>query len=165
MLQQMTRFFLHTTSGKLVGAVLVTLIVGYGLRVYFFDMPKLEKKAAAQVGVETLEEMGDALDEAYSAKGDALLSELPEVTGWYPQSIMCGRRIELPTTRDAIWETLKTPKDGGTEFQYRFESEDGAFKLLARRDSDCDGTYAVWLLQGSVSSVLGRQLTAQNIQE
>ena len=156
--------FLKTTTGRIVAVVLLAMLAAYAVRVVLVDMPAMEAKEAMGSGRDMLESMADHLAEAID-DGTAPKT-LPTLTQWYPADIPCAADAPMPPTRDKIWDIMGLPTDGGpTQFQYRFQQRDGVFELRARRDSDCDGHYAVWLLEQRGSGVLGRKITAQNIHE
>ena len=162
MLDRAGHFFFKTFSGRLVLLVLVSLGVAYGARVVLVDQPAAAQKERAGAGAATLEAMGDALADRDDASG------LPELTQWYPARLPCATAALFGEPRAPIWDELKLPAaTEESEFQYRFKLDDpdGAYRVWVRRDSDCDGIYAVWQLQGRVGQTLGREVNGQNILE
>lgn len=157
-------FLFKTNSGRLLLVALVAALAAYAARVVLVDIPAQEAKNASGVGADNLEAMGEALSEALDERAD-VAAELPARTQWYPVDVPCGAEAPYAGPRDAVWDLLRLPKTGKTQFQYRFEFAAGEVKMRARRDSDCDGFYAVWLLEGDANSTLGQDITAQNILE
>ena len=164
MLQNITRFFLRTTTGRILLAVGLAMGVAYLVRLAVVDAPANVAKEAAQVGAQTLDAMADRLTEANDSPSKPTL---PAITQWYPADIPCGADAQWPQPRDPVWDLLGLPTDDSrTAFQYRFRMlDEDAFEILARRDSDCDGHYAIWRLEDGGTRVLGRDVTAQNVLE
>lgn len=163
MFQKVFHFFFRTTTGKVAGLLILALAAGYAARVALVDLPEFERKQAARAGQETIEAMADRLVQATSERP----VDLPGRSEWYPADLPCDAKVGFTTPRAAVWDLLGAPSEGFTEFQYRFtlHGESGDFTLYARRDSDCDGLYAVWRLDWNVRGVLGREIAAQNILE
>lgn len=165
MFDKVSSFLFQTTSGRILLVVLGALLAGYGARIVLVDLPAMEAKEAAGVGSASVERMADALAEAVDEAPD-LDKTFPELTSWYPENIPCGADAPMTTPRDKIWDVMKMPSsDTRTEFQYRFQKVGERVRIIARRDSDCDGHFAVWQLEQRTSGLLGREITAQNIQE
>lgn len=167
MLENVSKFFLHTTTGRIVSLALLVIGVAYAARVYYVDLPAMREKEQRASGIESIEKMADALEAAIAEQGEELAKSLPERTGWYPTDLPCGTSIPFGEQRDPVWDVLGPEVGKQTTFQYRFEFEDGKFRLLSRRDTDCDGFFAVWIVEGRTdwTSVLGRTTEAQNVKE
>ncbi len=164
-MNKIAAFFWRTRTGRILLVVGAAMGVAYGLRVALVDLPAMRAKEAARIGAATLEEMGERLADALDTAEDKPL-DLPTLTEWYPANVPCAADAPLPMPREAVWDVLGLPADDSrTKFQYRFQKNGAGYEIRARRDSDCDGLYAVWLLSMSSSGVLGREVTAQNIQE
>ena len=157
-MERLTHFFLKTNSGRLVLLILLALAAAYAARVVLIDMPAHEAKAAAAEGAETLEAMDERIE-------DMTADALPELTSWYPEPVPCGATADLSAKRDALWSQLGLAEQGPTAFQYRLRRSGEKVEVHARRDSDCDGFYAIWTLSTKVGSALGGEITAQNILE
>ncbi len=162
-------FLLKKPLGQ--GILIASLVVlsAYAGRLYYVDLPKMQMEEAAKAGPEQLEASASALNDAMSAAANktAFVDSLPKMTEWYPASLPCDASADYPAPRDAVWDTLQLPKDGKTEFQYRFNRHDTGFVIRARRDSDCDGVYVVHTLRGGTdwSAVVGTKLTSENFDE
>jgi hypothetical protein len=167
MLQKLVHFITQTNTGRLIVVALALVLGAYAARLYFVDLPAREEKAAAAAGSETIDAMADRLEQAISERGEEMAEKLPARTAWYPETLPCAAEVKFGTPSDPIWSTLGVKSEQKTAFQYRFEYSDDRFVIRARRDSDCDGIYAVWTLEGRTdwSAVLGRTIEAQNSKE
>lgn len=167
MLQNLTHFLTQTNTGRLLVVALALLLGAYGARLYFVDMPARQEKEQAAAGSERIEAMADALEDVIGERGAEMGEGLPTRTAWHPADLPCAARKKFGTPNDPVWGTLGVDPEEETAFQYRFEYSDEQFVIRARRDSDCDGLYAIWTLEGHTdwSGLLGRTVRAQNSDE
>ena len=164
MLDRARHFFLRTNSGRAVIVVLAAMGLAYVARIVLVDLPAMEEKERADSGAQMLESMADTLTDLLDERDD-VQGELPALTEWYPATVPCAAETTMTRPRDAVWDLLQLPADRPTQFQYRFQFDAPEFKMWARRDSDCDGFYAVWLLEQRGAIAISRDVTAQNIRE
>lgn len=164
MLKRATNFLIKTNTGRLLIVVLLALLGAYAARVILVDIPAMEEKERADSGAQMLESMADTLTDLLDERDD-VQGELPALTEWYPATVPCAAETTMTRPRDAVWDLLQLPADRPTQFQYRFQFDAPEFKMWARRDSDCDGFYAVWLLEQRGAIAISRDVTAQNIRE
>ena len=167
MSNRVVQYFRNSPTAGIITVGLLIVGAFYAARLYYVDVPKLEQKAESQAGAERLEAMADALEEYIGAEGKAAAASLPARTDWYPRELPCAGEVAFGAADSPIWATMKVEADETTAFQYRFEYLEDHFVLRARRDSDCDGLYAVWVLEGRTdwSALLGRTTSAQNVRE
>ena len=159
-------FLFKKPSGQALLVGLLVAATAYGARLYYVDLPRKQEVGRAQAGPAQLEAMAEALDAAMSSAPDrdAFVETLPKITQWYPADIPCDGAGSFSPTRAPVWDTLALPKDGESEFQYRFDRHGTGFVLRSRRDTDCDGIYVVHTLRAASdwASVVGTKLTSQN---
>jgi len=103
------------------------------LKYVLIDVPKKETARVAGTGPERLEKLTEVL-----AKESG---PLPKLTEWYPKDLPCGQKIAAP--EDEFWNGLGIPVGEATYYQFRLESDEKRYTVLARRDSDCDGLHVV----------------------
>lgn len=154
----------RSMTGKLLVAALIVLLAAYAARVYLVDQPRQRAEEERLSGIEQLEAMADALEELVDRRG---AESLPARTDWYPAELPCATKIPFGPTNQPLWAELGLDENTETAFQVRFDLVDDEFTLWTRRDSDCDGWFAVWTISGSAdgASILGRTTVGQNTTE
>ena len=114
-------------------AGLIVIGVAAILKYFLVDAPKQESARVAATGPERLKKLSESIANEKAP--------LPKLTEWYPSELPCGHDISAPV--DEFWNKLGVPAGESTHYQFRFESDENRYTVLARRDSDCDGLYVV----------------------
>lgn len=150
-------------SSKIGLALLIGIIAiatAGAAQFYFFEKPEIEKKNAIEEGAETLERIADLLEEASKSGG-----KWPEITTWFPKYLPCAAKVTITTIPP--WNKLGFKTGSKTKFQYRLETQNDGYILRARTDSDCDGIFAIYTIEGTTDwpSSFRREFTIQNKKE
>lgn len=132
----------------------VVILVGFwAARLYWVDMPKRDRAKIASSGKEMLTVIADKLPSDPQS--------LPLLTDWFPADLPCG--LDVAIAPHPFWEAVGLKPETRSHYQYRFHREDTKYTLFARRDSDCDGLFVVYKMEGSVGSV--GNVTTNNVGE
>lgn len=150
MVQSTIKFLTKSNTGRFILVGLVIVGVGYGARLYYVDLPAMQEKSARSEGADRLEALAEALEDVDPVR--------PGVSAWYPAALPCGVVQPFGAPSEPFWGQLDIDPAQKTAFQYRYDASDAGFRLIARRDADCDGHYAVWTYEDGA-------VTGQNTKE
>lgn len=136
-----------TRTGWTIVAGLVVIGAAAAAKFYTEQHSAPERVVAADGLEEILAAVPEALEVYQSAHPEGVLDE----AAWTPAVVDCGRSAQATEAERAnpTWSTLGIALDKPTRYQFRFHSHDAKWQLLARTDSDCDGLYEVYQLQGN----------------
>ena len=158
----MLSWFKTSPTGRAIVLALVALIVVAALRFVYYELPQQEEIAAKQSGIESLENAADALEDLAKAGGH----ERVERTAWFPSNYACGIDVTLAEVPE-IWKALGFKPGDTSRYQYRLDTTDDGYRIIARTETDCDGIFATYEITGSTNwtSTFTRRATSQNVKE
>ncbi|MGM0555010.1 MAG: hypothetical protein ACQEVA_01400 [Myxococcota bacterium] len=142
-MKKFIQFFTKTQTGRAIAVGAVILAFAYGAKQYYEHTKENQRTRDARDASTMLNSMAESLEEHLAEEDDATLADLPERTDWFPSGLACGANTTFPEPT-GVWSALGVEKGADTRFEFRFERDaDDGFKIIARRDSDCDGIYYV----------------------